>query len=171
MKIIIQFTRIFHLLWKIQYTVIHRQTVSFYQNSSVWLDTQDARSRDRNPSNFTLDEVSDLSATKQTTLSKGILRYLFQQQQQQPLFTFFIPYRLPECSILTKSFTLRKQRPTIPSPEYSTPMGERIYCHPLTDCFVLSELFSVARHAGRSVGSIYRNSLFWFLNVFNTLLF
>ena len=25
-----------------------------------------------------------------------------------------------------------------------------IYCHPQTDCFVLSELFSVARHAGRS---------------------
>ena len=23
------------------YIVIHRQTVSFYQNSSVWLDTQD----------------------------------------------------------------------------------------------------------------------------------
>ena len=37
------------------YIVIYRQTVSFYQNSSVWLDTQDARSRDRNPSNFTLD--------------------------------------------------------------------------------------------------------------------
>ena len=37
------------------YIVIHRQTVSFYQNSSVWLDTQDARSRDRNPSNFMLD--------------------------------------------------------------------------------------------------------------------
>ena len=53
------------------YIVIHRQTVSFYQNSSVWLDTQDARSRDRNPSNFTLD------------------------------------YRLPECSILSKSFALR----------------------------------------------------------------
>ena len=25
-----------------------------------------------------------------------------------------------------------------------------IYCHPQTDCFILSELFSVARHAGRS---------------------
>ena len=37
------------------YIVIHRQTVSLYQNSSVWLDTQDARSRDRNPANFTLD--------------------------------------------------------------------------------------------------------------------
>ena len=37
------------------YIVIHRQTVSFYQNSSVWLDTQDTRSQDRNLSNFTLD--------------------------------------------------------------------------------------------------------------------
>ena len=35
------------------YIVIHGPTVSFYQNSSVWLDMQDARSRDRNPSNFT----------------------------------------------------------------------------------------------------------------------
>ena len=25
-----------------------------------------------------------------------------------------------------------------------------IYSHPQTDCFILSELFSVARHAGRS---------------------
>ena len=25
-----------------------------------------------------------------------------------------------------------------------------IYCHPQTDCFVLSELFSVAKHVGRS---------------------
>ena len=56
-------------------TVIHRQTVSFYQNSSVWLDTQDARSR--NPSNFTLDCDSDYSSTKRTTLAKGILRYFY----------------------------------------------------------------------------------------------
>ena len=39
------------------YIVIHRQTVSFYQNSSVWLDPQDARSRDRNLSNFTIDYI------------------------------------------------------------------------------------------------------------------
>ena len=54
-----------------------RQTVSFYQNTSGWLDTQDARSRDRNQSNFTLDYVSDHSSTKQTKLAKGILRYFF----------------------------------------------------------------------------------------------
>ena len=54
------------------YIVIHRQTVSFYQNSSVWLETQDARSQDWNPSN--LDWVSDLSATKRTTLAKGIFK-------------------------------------------------------------------------------------------------
>ena len=59
------------------YIVNHRQTASFYQNSSVWLDTQDARSRDRNPSNFTLDCVSDHSSTKRTTLTKGILRYFY----------------------------------------------------------------------------------------------
>ena len=40
------------------YIVIHRQTVSFYQNFSVWLDTQDARSRNRNPSNFTIDHTA-----------------------------------------------------------------------------------------------------------------
>ena len=28
------------------------------------------------------------------------------------------------------------------------PVGERIYCHPQTDCFVISQLFSVARHVG-----------------------
>ena len=59
------------------YIVIHRQTVSFYQNSSVWLDTQDARSRDRNPSNFRLDCVTDHLATKWTTLAKGIWRYFY----------------------------------------------------------------------------------------------
>ena len=55
------------------YIYSHPQTVSFYQNSSVWLDTLDARSRDRNPS-ITLDYVSDHSANKQTTLAKGIFK-------------------------------------------------------------------------------------------------
>ena len=89
------------------YIVIHRQTVSFYQNSSVWLDTQTARSRDRNPSNFTLDFNSDHSSTKRTTLAKGISRYfLFLETAAAAFFTFFIPYLLLECSILSKSFAL-----------------------------------------------------------------
>ena len=86
------------------YIVIHRQTVSFYQNSSVWLDTQDARSRDRNPSNFTLDCVSDHSSTKRTTLAKGI--FIFRNSSSSLCLHFFIPSRLPECSILSKSFAL-----------------------------------------------------------------
>ena len=32
-----------------------------------------------------------------------------------------------------------------------------IYCHPQTDCFVLSELFSVAKHARRSKPGIETN--------------
>ena len=75
---------------------------------------------------------------------RELLRYLCSNSSSH-LFTFLIPYRLPECSILSKSFALCERRPKITSPECSTPMGERIYCHPQTDCFVLSELFSVAR--------------------------
>ena len=33
-------------------------------------------------------------------------------------------------------------------PECSNPIRERIYSHPQTDCFVVSQLFSVARHVG-----------------------
>ena len=46
------------------YIVIHRQTVSLYHNSSVWLDTQDASSWDRNAPNFTLDLISYRSALR-----------------------------------------------------------------------------------------------------------
>ena len=73
-----------------------------------------------------------------------------QQQQQRPFVYIFIPYQLPECSILSKNFALCEWRPKISSPECSTPMGERIYCHLQTDCFVLSELFSMAKYVGRS---------------------
>ena len=49
------------------YIVIHRQTVSLYHNSSVWLDMYDAWSWDRNLPNFSLDLVSDCLANKRTT--------------------------------------------------------------------------------------------------------
>ena len=44
------------------YIFIHRQTVSLYHNSSVWLETEDAWSWDRNLPNVTLDLVSERSA-------------------------------------------------------------------------------------------------------------
>ena len=39
--------------FKPTYIVIHRQTVSLYHNSSVWLDTRDILSRDRSQADFT----------------------------------------------------------------------------------------------------------------------
>ena len=60
----------------------------------------------------------------------------------------FIPYRIPECSIRSKSFALCERQPKIPLPECSTPMEECIYCHPQIDCFIVSQLFSVARNIG-----------------------
>ena len=47
------------------YIVIHRQT-------SVWLDTQDASNWNGNPSNFTLDMVSNCSAIRRYTLSQEL---------------------------------------------------------------------------------------------------
>ena len=49
------------------YIVIHRQTVSVYHNSSVWLDTYDTWSWDRSPHNFTLYLESYRLACKRTT--------------------------------------------------------------------------------------------------------
>ena len=59
------------------YIVIHIQTVSLYPNSSVWLDTQDAASRDRNPPNFTLNIVSNRSVISTTYASSGIITHLY----------------------------------------------------------------------------------------------
>ena len=54
------------------YSVIHKQTVLLYHNTSVWLDCEDAWSWDRNPHNFTLDLVSDCSANKRTTSAREL---------------------------------------------------------------------------------------------------
>ena len=80
---------------------------------------------------------------------KGIIRYYEATAAAAFVCLHFVPYRIPECSIHSKSFALCEQQPKIPSPECSTHMGERIYYYPQTDCFVVSQLFSVARHVGR----------------------
>ena len=50
------------------YTVFHRQTVSLYHNSSVWIDTKGAWSWDRNSPNF----VSYRSANKRTSSAREL---------------------------------------------------------------------------------------------------
>ena len=55
------------------YIVIHKQTVLLNHNSSVWLDTSDAWSWDRNPPKFTLDLVSYRSVNKRTTSARELL--------------------------------------------------------------------------------------------------
>ena len=81
-------------------------------------------------------------------VGKGIIRYYIATAAAVFVCLHFIPYRIPECSICSKSFALCERQPKIPLPVCSTLMGERIYCHPQTDCFVVSQLFSVARHIG-----------------------
>ena len=104
------------------YIVIHRQTVSLYHNSTVWLDTQDSSSWDQNLPNFTLDLVSDCSDVLATYISSGIITHF----ELAFVFFYLLPYWIPEGSIHKKSFALRKWQPLIPLPECSTP-GSRAY--------------------------------------------
>ena len=59
-------------------------------------------------------------------VGKGIIRY-YVATAAAFVCLYSVPYRIPECSIRSKSFTLCERQPKIPSPECSTPMGERIY--------------------------------------------
>ena len=74
------------------YIVIFRQTVSLYHNSSVWLDTQDASSRDWNPPNFTLDL---LLSPQPTHTSSGIITHYILAFVCTPFFV------LPDTGVLT----------------------------------------------------------------------
>ena len=72
------------------YIVIHRQTISLYHNSSIWVDTRDTSSWNRNPAGFT---------------SHGNLtpKYRPIQRKWRNFFwyTFIYLYvsQIPECSI------------------------------------------------------------------------
>ena len=55
------------------YIYSHPQIVSLYHNSSLWLDTEDAWSRDQNRLNLTLDLVSYRLAIKRTTSARELL--------------------------------------------------------------------------------------------------
>ena len=60
-------------------------------------------------------------------LGKGIIRYYVASAASVCLH--FIPYRIPEYSIRSKSFALCEQQPKIPSPDYSTSKEEYIYIY------------------------------------------
>ena len=70
--------------------VIHRWTVFLYYNSSVWLDTRDASSSDRNLADF-------LSVRYLTIVILKMKEFL-----RMPFYTYVIGYR--ESSILEKSY-------------------------------------------------------------------
>ena len=73
--------------------VIHRQTVSLYHKSSVWIDKQNASSRDRYPPTFSLGLVSYHSAT-------GHLRHLGNYNALCISFRLFTFFALPGAVVL-----------------------------------------------------------------------
>ena len=141
------------------YILSSTDRLSLYHISSVWLDTKDAWSWDRNPPNFTLDLESDRSANKRTTVVKELLC-----SNSVRLFIF---YTLPDTRVLHSFEELCIMRASAENSfaRVLNPYGgayilsstdRRFRCistlhiyiviHRQT-CFVLSELFSVARQA------------------------
>ena len=49
--------------------IIHRQTVSLNHNSSIWIDTWDASSRDRNPAKFNIISHPEVDPTQARELN------------------------------------------------------------------------------------------------------
>ena len=57
-------------------------------------------------------------------VGQGIISFYVATATAELVGLHFILYRIPECSIRSKSFALCKRQPEIPSPECSTPMRE-----------------------------------------------
>ena len=120
------------------YIVIHRQIVLSYHNSSVWPDMQDTSRWDWNLPNFMPGLVSNCLAIQATYISLGIITLYISFH----LFTFcaagycngqFIKrtlhYKGGSCWFLC---------------QHAQPPGEEhIYCHSQTNCFILSDFFSM----------------------------
>ena len=64
-------------------------------------------------------------------VAEGIIRYYLVTAAAAAFIClhFFIPYRIPESSIHSKSFALCEQQPKIPSPEWSTPYIYKVYLY------------------------------------------
>ena len=69
-------------------------------------------------------------------VGEGIIRYNVARAAAF-VCLHFLPYRIPECSIRSKSFALCEWRPKIPSPECSTPI--------LDQRFLVTVIFSFMR--------------------------
>ena len=88
------------------YIVIQRQTVSLCHNPSVWLDTEDACSWDRNPPNFMFKLLSYCSANKRTTSVRELLGIMLSLP-----FVYIVALLDTRCSIYSKSFALCEWQP------------------------------------------------------------
>ena len=124
-----------HLLYLLLYIfVIHRQTVLLYQNSSVWLDTLDSQSWDQNPADSNANPRFYHSATRKPAQAKEFetlmyhicFVYIYPLNGYRELNSFEEP-----CFMLVAIITpfTRELNPT--------GVGEHIYCHPQTDCFIV----------------------------------
>ena len=102
----------------------------------------DAWSWDRNPPNVTLDLVSYCSANKRTTSARE-LHYV-----AAFVCLHFCLTRYKSAQFVRRALHYASGSRKFLRQSAQHPWG-RVYCHPQTECFVVSQHFSVARHVGR----------------------
>ena len=101
------------------------------------------------------DKIQNIFSLK--SVLTGFIKYILNKKKlnninQQHIFF----YKNKRINIIkhtdAKEYICHPQKDciTLAVTDNSFAMGDRIYSHPQTDSFVLSELFSMARHAGRS---------------------
>ena len=111
------------------YIVIHRQTVSFCQNSSVWRDRLDSGSWDRNQADCNANPRFYHSATRKPTQAKEIYTLMY-----HICFVYIYPLN-GYNSFEEPCFTLVATITSLARELKPTGVGEHIFSHPQTDLF------------------------------------
>ena len=116
------------------YIVIHRQTVSLHHSCSMWLYVR-----------LSINPLSQQAYHVGSENYKAICR---NSSSSVRLFTFST---LQDTRVLNSFEHLHYASGSRKFLRQSAePPWGGVYCHPQTDCFALSQLFSVAKHVGRS---------------------
>ena len=103
----------------------------------MWLDTRDVSSWDRNPANF-------------MTVGYLTLGYHHSQLKRRNFHVYIYKYTLSATGVLKpwEELCIYVYMAVGNFPLECSPLWwEYIYCHPLTDGFIISQLISMATHA------------------------
>ena len=118
-------------------------------DSLVQLDTRGASSRGRCPPNFMLGRWYIPNQVCESTSAPGFSAHVSTFVCLHFTLLAFEILNLLEDLYITQVATINTFAKVLEPPLLSPNVWKYIYCHPHTDCFIVSQLFRVARYARR----------------------